>query len=133
MVITLYKNFSDDKTTDKILREPINKTVTRKDTWSIENPTFTVTLEENDYILLGYNYCYIDAFQRYYYCRISLANGGLAVISCNVDALMSHKNGIRALNCMVERQENVFNPYATDNLISISQGTIIDTIKGSQV
>lgn len=133
MVITLYKNISDARVVDKVLTEPINKDVTRKDSWSIETPSFTVTIGENEGYLLGYNYCYIPAFKRYYMARITLANGGLAVISCDVDPLMSFKQGIRGLTAMIDRQEYVNNPYINDGMLPIAQGSVIDTIDVGQV
>lgn len=54
--------------------------------------------------------------------------GGLAQIVCNIDPLMSHRNEIYGLTCFVERQENITNPYFTDPLLPIAQGTIIEAI-----
>lgn len=54
--------------------------------------------------------------------------GGLAQIVCSIDPLMSHRNEIYGLTCFVERQENITNPYFTDPLLPIAQGTIIEAI-----
>lgn len=133
MVITLYKNYSDDKVTTKNLQEPKLKSVTRKDSWTIENPSFTIGLDDNDGLLLGYNYCYIDTFKRYYFCTITLLNGGMALVSCNVDPLTSFADGVRNLTAYVDRQEFNYNPYTPDPLVGVSQGSVVTAVKVAKV
>lgn len=89
-------------------RQAINKTLDSGSTFSgtlrgessVINPSFIVEAENPT----GYNYCYIQAFSRYYFItNITSVRNGLWRIDCAVDVLMSFRNQILALNVIVDR------------------------------
>lgn len=124
--IVLYKNHSAFNRLDKVLTDPIPFEVQIKGTLTHENPVFVLTRGDNDYFV-GYNFLYCQELDAYYNARITVLQGGLAQISCNIDP-SSFKGQIRGLNAFVERQEYVNNPYINDGLLPVAQGSIIDTI-----
>lgn len=132
MEIILYKNYSAFNRLDKDLKDPITyDNVTIKGDLSHENPVLLLTRGANDYFV-GYNFLYCKELDAYYNARITLKNGNLVEIVCNIDP-SSFKDQIRGLTCFVERQQNVYNPYMNDPLTPISQGSIIDTIEVGEV
>lgn len=125
--ITLYKTSSDPRCVDKILYAPINLEVQLKSTCSVLNPVFMVSRENQGYFN-GYNYLYCQELNRYYYMDLNIEMGGLMSLICKIDVLMSYRQGIRNLTCLVERQESYYNPYIADSGITISQGSVIKAI-----
>lgn len=125
MHITLYKNYSAFNVMDKILRDPISVEVTVKDNLSHENPVFVLSRGNNGY-LDGYNFLYCQELDAYYNARITVLQGGLARIDCNIDP-STFKGQIRALSAFVERQEYEYNPYMYDPLLPIVSGSVVKT------
>lgn len=133
MIIRLYKTNSDPNDVDKVLSAEINIEVELKGECSITRPQLLICKSENNFYA-GYNYLYIPDFKRYYYIdSITLLPGGYIVLSASVDVLMSYRSQIRGLNCLIERQEYIYNPYIADNYIAMSQGTKIKAIDCGQV
>lgn len=122
----LYKTASDADTVNKYITAPIVKSITPKGAYQIEHPSFTLHREEDEYFI-GYNYAYIKELNSYYWVEITIA-GALAVVNCNIDALMTHAAEIRGLNCLVDRQENVYNPYIPDPLYPLQSGSIVEVM-----
>ena len=82
-------------------------------TWVISDgkKVILATLEE----LLQCNYCYIEAFKRYYYITdIVSIRQGLWSISMSVDVLMSYKDIIKQQRGIVARNEFDFNDMLVD-------------------
>ena len=125
--LTLYKNSSDPMALDKTLSDPINFECALKHDCPIETPYFAVTRGDN-VVLVGYNYCYVAELKRYYHCDITIGIGGTAQIACEVDPYMTFRVGIRGLNCYVERQEFIYDPYFHDDIYPIAQGSIVDAV-----
>lgn len=74
-----------------------------------------VILLKSDNNLSGYNYIYLEGFQKYYFCEISVVRDNLYRISCSIDALYSNKNAILGLEVVVDRQESLANAYIVDS------------------
>lgn len=123
--LTLYKCNSDPKVVSKSLSGGITYNATLKHTCNVLNPVFIIDRGEHGYFN-GYNYLYCAELNRYYFVDLSIETGGLMTLSCSIDVLMSYGGQIRGLNCFVERQENIYNPYASDPLMPIVNGSIID-------
>ncbi len=92
-------------------RQAINKTIGSAATFtgslrgesSVINPSFMIETANPT----GFNYCYIQAFSRYYFItNITSVRNGLWRIDCSVDVLMSFRNQILALNVIVDRSTN---------------------------
>ena len=59
------------------------------------------------------NYIYIESFNRYYYVNtIKQLLGNTILLNCSVDVLMSNKNAIRNLTCIIDKQENSATTYS---------------------
>lgn len=59
------------------------------------------------------NYIYIKSFNRYYYVNtIKQLLGNTILLDCSVDVLMSNKNAIKNLTCIVDKQENSSTTYS---------------------
>ena len=59
------------------------------------------------------NYIYIEAFNRYYYVNIvNQLLGNAILLHCSVDVLMSNKDAIRNLTCIIDKQENSSTTYS---------------------
>lgn len=78
---------------------------------SVTNPKFII---EGD--VIGFNYCYIPIFNRFYYINdIVVKEGLIEEISMSVDPLQSFKTDIKKCKALVERQEKKGNLYMSDS------------------
>lgn len=115
MVVTFYSNNSPEIMLNKTLSTPKQINVSLKADCSIINPVLIVT--GVDYT---YNYVYIPMFNRYYFIdSVITLNQNTTEIGCRVDPLMSFKNDILAATGIVERNENQFIKYITDNKYTV--------------
>lgn len=72
--------------------------------------------------VLSANYIHIPEFNRFYFItNITSIKNNLWQIDCKCDVLMSYAAEIRDLHAIVERQENVFNKYIPDPMLSYSE------------
>lgn len=123
MEIKFYKTTSENSRLDKVLTDEKTIQGNCRDTIDVLNPIVTVKGYIKDY-----NYCYIDAFKRYYYIEPPTMIGGLTIISLSVDVLTTYKNNIRLLEALLEKQEYSHNnPYWNDGYI-VDQRPIMDKI-----
>ena len=70
---------------------------------SMEQPT--LLLNSTQYIDGTTNYCYIQEYDRFYFCTIDTSPQGY-VVTCTCDPLESFKDEILALDCVIARNEN---------------------------
>lgn len=101
-------------------------------TWVISDgkKVILATLEE----LLQCNYCYIEAFKRYYYITdIVSVRQGLWSISMSVDVLMSYKDIIKQQRGIVARNEFDFNNLLNDVLLPATEKPIFYTAIGQNM
>lgn len=85
-----------------------------KEDTSITNPVLRVSAVNIDTISKC-NYCYIPQFKRYYFINsIDLAIGAIVEIECSVDVLNTYKNEILNSDCVIARNENLYNAYLDD-------------------
>ena len=99
MNLTLYKNSSDNRCINKKIKQVLSLSGNLKNESSIMNPT--VIIETN---IIDFNYLYIKEFNRYYYVNnITILRNNLIQVDTSVDVLMSNKDVIKYLPCLVER------------------------------
>lgn len=101
-------------------------------TWVISDgkKVILATLEE----LLQCNYCYIEAFKRYYYItNIVSVRNGLWSVSMSVDVLMSYKDIIKQQRGIVARNEFDFNNLLNDPLLPATEKPIFYTAIGQNM
>ena len=60
------------------------------------------------------NYCYVEEFERYYFCTPTLGNNGIYTLACSIDPLMSFASEILNLTVIVDKNEYDINPYLND-------------------
>lgn len=126
--VTLYRNADENKVMNKRLSGAKSFNIDFKD----ETPVLTprVVLESSS-DLSNYNYAYIDATSRYYYCIPTLMENGLFILEMKVDPLMSHKSGIRRCIGLVERTQNTayINKDIPNSDLITQRGTTTKIIK----
>lgn len=117
MQITLYNNSSEKEKIGKLLTLVDTLDGSLKDNTSITNPE--ILIEYND--PTAFNYCYIDAFNRYYYVRdVVVVRNNLLHISLKVDALESFKTQILTQNVIIEKNTSDYDLYLPDdNLLTL--------------
>ena len=60
----------------------------------------------------SFNYVYIPSFNRYYFVKeFDFVRTGLYRLKLHVDVLMSYKDGIKNLECLIERNEYKYNKF----------------------
>ena len=113
MEIKLYKTSSPRKKLVKDLTDGITLTGTLRGQSSIMSPS----LQIQDIAVIGYNYCYIPDFGRYYYINgINALRANLFDLSLGIDVLMTYAKAIRnnaAIIDKVQPQKGAM-PYIND-------------------
>lgn len=112
MEIKLYISSDETNKIDKTITNEIVLTGTIKDETSVINPIILIEADN----LTQYNYCYIPLFKRYYFIKdITVVRNNLFRLFLDIDVLMSYKDEILNLDCIVNKQENNSTPYVNDN------------------
>jgi hypothetical protein len=92
MIITFYNNLSERKVIRKTLTNALNLSGALREATSVTNPIITV---ESASLIVGYNYCHIPDFSRYYFVvDIKSMRNNLWAITLKVDVLMSFQEAI---------------------------------------
>lgn len=94
------------------------KTVNAKHQIDIISPIFTVDYNAD---LLAANYCYIAAYNRYYFCSVATDTAQKITVSCTVDPLYSFATAIKNCPCTVVRAELGAPTHIIDNKYPIHQ------------
>lgn len=113
----LYKNKSDKIYVNKSLSNENSITLHFKDNSDVVNPTIyisrSINIENYNYILVNGNidrYYYIDSFevsQQYY------------ILHCHVDVLMTYKTAILNEECVIAKNEKVYNLFLDDDRMKL--------------
>lgn len=113
MVIKLYKNLSDNRTLNKKLSDMIEIEGTLKNPLNLMDIIFTLNYEAiNNYD--EYNYCEINGIY-YFITNKALINNSLITFNLHIDVLMTYKDLIKDIPCIVARNENKYNAYFHDS------------------
>lgn len=103
MEIKLFKTLSPRKKLVKELTDGITLTGTLRSQSSVMSPS----LQIQDIAVIGYNYCYIPDFGRYYYINdINALRANLFELSLGIDVLMTYASEIRGNYAIVDKVEN---------------------------
>lgn len=109
--LKLFKVYDDEKVVSKHLTDELDFNIALKKDVDILNPEIILDTEVN---ITGYNYAYVDIFDRYYYVSIETLQNELYKLHLSVDALTSWIDNIYALNAVIEKQEFAGNQYIND-------------------
>lgn len=121
MEIKLYKTSSPRKKLVKELSDGITLVGTLRAQSSVMSPTFTV----QDTAVVGYNYCYIPDFGRWYYINgIDILRSNLYELTLGIDVLMTYAAEIRNNTAIIDRTES-----GTTANVYIDNGTFVNTSK----
>lgn len=113
MNIIFYKTSSPENQITKSLQNALTLTGNLREGASIVTPLITLTSDIKEY-----NYCYITAFNRYYYIRdINQVRKNVYSVNLECDVLMSFKTEILNNTAIVERSQNNRSQYQHDNEI----------------
>lgn len=115
MIITFYNNISERNVIRKTLSNPLAMSGALRESTSVTNPTITV---ESPAAIVGYNYCYIPDFGRYYYVvDVKSLRLDLWAVTLRVDVLMSFKDNILNTPAIIDHttQQNI-TEYMSSNV-----------------
>lgn len=95
-----------------------NKTFDIYDLTSMLAPQIVIDYDTN---VFGYNYCYVDLFERYFYITdIAVEAGRRMILTLGVDVLNTYKNAIKGADVTVVRSESIGHPtYIPDDQFPI--------------
>lgn len=140
--ISFYQNLSATNVVIKELSKIADSTGVFKTPTSILDPVIVVEHDNNQLWRNGYNYLYIQEFNRYYYVTNLIAvlgvhdidpppSGGnprqLWEVHCHVDVLMSYADQIKAQTAVVARQEATYNLMLDDGFFMTYQNPKLQT------
>ena len=108
MEIKLYKTSSPRKKLVKELTDGITLTGTLRGQASVMSPS----LQIQDIAVIGYNYCYIPDFGRWYYINgIDALRSNLYELSLGIDVLMTYAAEIKNNYAIVDKVESLGTAY----------------------
>lgn len=127
MTILLYKNNSVANKVTKSLTLIYTLTGTLRNGTSILSPTFTLTGAP---AVLNYNYFKVVEWDRYYFLGpVEYGTQNALTITGVPDVLMTFADDIKRARVLIDRQENLWNMYLTDNSIVMNQNAKHKIIK----
>lgn len=110
MRVILYNTTSDNRVLSKNIALIKEIDAELKDANDVISPTLKIQRFEG---WEKVNYIYIKSFNRYYYVNtIKQLLGNAILLDCSVDVLMSNKDAIRNLTCIIDKQENSSTAYS---------------------
>lgn len=106
----LYKNTSDNRVLNKSITLVKEVDIELKDDNNFVSPIIKLYRFEG---CEDVNYLYIEAFSRYYYINSARPLvGNIISFTCNVDVLMSNKEEIMNLTCIIDKQQSDSSEYS---------------------
>lgn len=132
--INLYTCNSAANVVNKEINQITTTTGTLRSGCSITDPVVKIEFDEADVWRRGFNYFYIEPFQRFYYVTNMIAIPGNTELSQmfevhgHVDVLMSFAEQIKAQTGVVARQERTYNLMLDDGFFMAYQNPQIQTL-----
>lgn len=121
MEIKLFKTTSPRKKLVKELTDGITLTGTLREQSSVMSPS----LQIQDVAVIGYNYCYIPDFGRYYYINgINALRANLFELSLGIDVLMTYAEAIRGNAAIIDKMQP-----QKGAMLYINDGSYVNTNK----
>lgn len=127
MNIKLFINRHDEKVVNKTLEyiADIENCAIKGDA-SLESPTLEMQYRED---ILNCNYCYIPAFSRYYFCKVTVSQQRI-FLECDCDVLMSFMRNCGGSSAIVRRsqQANKYNLYLNDPYFMTLAKNVVEVV-----
>lgn len=140
MNIILYKNQSPPNKIEKSLTGEHtfeNVRFIEKESLSVTAPRVVLNYTTEISDIMAFNYCFIPKLNRYYYIDNISTDGGLIILNCRCDVLMSFKSDIFGTgqnSQYIIRNETHRRPYLYDDKLPIRSDHRYDSIPfGSDV
>ncbi len=114
----LYRNSSEQNRVDKskYLESAGVLNGVLRDECDMVNPVIVIEYHK----VPDFNYIYIPAFKRYYFLtKFEFVRKNAYRLFLHVDVLMSYKDGIKNLECLVLRNEYIYNKYISPKINNI--------------
>lgn len=125
MTIKLYTNSSDLEVVNKSLTELITLTGDLKNETEFINPVIRICC--NDSTAVSCNYLYVQEFGRYYFAKPKCIAKGIYEFSCKADVLKSWWESFKECDCIIERNEKLYNTYLDDGTFKAYQNPVVIT------
>lgn len=128
MNVTFY-NFSKRRNSTKRPTGGTTYTCLLKDDTSTSRPSIEIKWDGTSTAPASYNYCYIPAFNRYYWVDAWTYSDRKWIAACTVDVLATYKTEIGSSSKYVLRAASDYDPEVIDTLytpkltVSVPQGT----------
>lgn len=112
MTIQLYTTADRNNKINKTLN-PVGSAIsgTLRDNFDELHPTFDINMNS----FSNANYLYCQDVNKYYFIKRQYPNQGMMTIECEEDVLMTYKEQIMSLNCIVSRASKMWNLYLQDS------------------
>lgn len=124
--ISLFKTVSENNRVVKVLTDEKQLSGELRNQTSVLNPSIRIESADN---ISAYNYAYISEFGRYYYITdIVSVRTNCWTVSLRCDVLMSYSNQIKAITCVIVRQESNPNKLLVDRLERLQSNKEIDVL-----
>lgn len=129
MTVSFYKNNADNRQVDKTSGLTLIKSLNNVHFYRDENkggPNLELAYDADifDYA----NYCYIQELGHYYYMSEPVMSQQRITFSLTTDLLMSFKNDILNLKCIIARQSEKYNVYLRDNRYPVTNKQAVVTL-----
>lgn len=112
--IKTYTNESDSNVMNKVIANEKTYGGNFTKGTTVTDPVFDLDITTTS--APEFNYVYIPSFNRYYFVtRIVSVRARIWRVYCHVDVLMSWKTQILRNDCILARQENLYNLYLDDD------------------
>ena len=113
----LYKNNSDRIYVNKSLSNENSITLHFKDNSDVVNPTIYISRDIN---IGNYNYILVNGnIDRYYYIDSFEVSQQYYILHCHVDVLMTYKTAILNEECVIAKNEKVYNLFLNDDRMKL--------------
>ena len=125
MVIKLYKNSSDPKSVNKTLTDELLINGVARDPVDVVNPV--IEYEGDNTTLAGYNYAYIQDYNRFYFLEPQNDSYKLNTLKLRCDVLTTSATWLRQRTATITRNERLYSAYLNDPNFSAYAYTNITT------
>lgn len=132
MKVTFYTNTADDKRVDKtkyLINPSPEIDFIFKETASKDNPIIIIQMSNEVALpfLKDKNYCYIKELNSYYFIRqVDMMSAKREAYHLDLDVLMTNRNEIRNMRCIIRRQSSRYDNYLIDEQIKIKENKQIE-------
>ena len=127
--ITFYSTGDDNRVLNKQLSGATNRECNIYGDITLGQPSFLVAYDE---ALFSKNYLYWPLVNRYYYItNITGSKGERLLITAKVDPLMSFRNQIENLSCVIDRAASNRSKWIDDNVYPMEASTQVQNYQFS--